>query len=160
METNQCKQGFLLLQNKRMIKQLEKSISESDKNHLLLLERNKVFSFDLIPNFLIEVIERFKVGYNSFNSKSIWRVNDIIDQAVDWHTDRSTNWDWCDHAISITLNKDYNGALLEYRDHHLDCDRYLRAFLHSWEEEHRVSPCEGGRRIALHMFFGKSNEEN
>jgi len=65
---------------------------------------------------------------------------------------------WCRWSASVLLSPPdkFTGGVFEFRD--ASYQNYLDALIFSSDEEHRVTPHEGARKVLL-IFLGATNGE-
>jgi len=77
-----------------------------------------------------------------------------------WHFDTgdSGHMPWCRWSASVLLSPPdtFYGGVFQFRHPDQFADNYLGALIYSSDEEHRVTPHEGVRKVLL-IFLGSKN---
>ncbi len=120
-----------------------------------------------------------QIGKRSFGEPLVSRITDLILQNTDaaitdqsycrverntaghpWHVDTgdSNHMPWCRWSASVLLSPPdkFTGGVFEFRD--ASYQNYLDALIFSSDEEHRVTPHEGERKVLL-IFLGIKDVE-
>jgi hypothetical protein len=77
-----------------------------------------------------------------------------------WHVDTgdSNHMPWCQWSASVLLSPPdrFTGGMFQFRNPDADHKEYLGAMIYSSDQEHRVTPHEGVRKVLL-VFLGSQN---
>ena len=79
-----------------------------------------------------------------------------------WHFDTGDagHMPWCRWSASVLLSppESFEGGVFQFRDPDQDAGGYLGALIFSSDQEHRVTPHQGVRKVLL-IFLGAKNGE-
>ena len=120
-----------------------------------------------------------QIGKRSFSESLVSRITNLVLEKTDavitdqsycrvernlaghnWHYDTGdmNHMPWCEYSASVLLTPPdkFEGGLFQFRNPPAEYKHYLDALIYSSDQEHRVTPHSGERKVLL-IFLGSEN---